>query len=297
MSVILWWQWGSGGTAAYGEKVVATHYIYIMAKKRYYYRFAMTSGLGVRFRGFWNECQRATKAAERFAKKVGAKFFWPDTKMVAGGVDWVVFPEGAKVDTRIWKMDGKDDDGEVLWVPDVKKRRGVCVVPVGGKVPAHTANRIFDRKAKGDGGAAAYGEGDNGGRDESGGTRWGYTEIYRDDDAARSEDKRYKMSRAAKESIRIEKERLLLPRIGVADLLRVLKADVMADVPMDDRLHAVQIFTPDMFEWKGSYYMSIDYPCRDEEMEEIKQETYRLANTERMMTERAVKEMEKMGES
>lgn len=262
-----------------------------MAEKRYYYRFAMTSGLGVRFRGFWNLCRRAERAADRFAKKVGAKMFYPNMKMVAGGVDAVVFPEGAKVDGHIWRSAGKDGDGMELWVPAVKKRRGVIEVPKGGKVPAHTASRVFDGRPQGstgDGRAAAYGETGTG----NSGTRWGYTEIYRDDEGAQAGSKRYRMSRAAKESIRIEKERLLLPMVSAAELLRVLKADVTADVPKDDALHTVRIYTPDMFEWKGWYYLSIDYPCKDDEMEAIKQEEYRLANTERAMTERAVAELE-----
>lgn len=268
-------------------------------EKRYFYRFAMTSGLGVRFRGFWNECRKAERAADTFAKKVGARMFYPDMRMVAGGVDAVVFPEGAKVDRRIWRSAGKDGDGMELWVPDVKKRRGEIALKEGERVPSHTASRVFDKRPAADAtGGVAFRDADASGTgaDVGGGTanrtRWGYTEIYRDDEGALAGDKRYRLSRAAKESIRIEKERMLLPRVSADELLQVLRADVLADVPKDGKPHTVRIYTPEMFEWKGFYWLSIAYPCKDEEMEAVKTEEYRLANSERAMTERAKKELE-----
>ena len=282
----------------------------IVGEKRYYYRFVKTSGLGIRFRGFWNMCQRANRAADTFAKKVGAKMFYPDMRMVAGGVDAVVFPEGAKVDRRIWRSAGKDGDGMELWVPDVKKRRGAIALKEGERVPSHTASRVFDKRPAADAtGGVAFRDADASGgvafrdadapgtgADVGGGTtnrtRWGYTEIYRDDEGARAGDKRYRLSRAAKESIRIEKERMLLPRVSADELLQVLRADVLADVPKDGKPHTVRIYTPEMFEWKGFYWLSIAYPCKDEEMEAVKIEEYRLANSERAMTERAKKELE-----
>ena len=292
-----------------------------MGEKRYYYRFVKTSGLGIRFRGFWNECRKAERAADTFAKKVGARMFYPDMRMVAGGVDAVVFPEGAKVDRRIWRSAGKDGDGMELWVPDVKKRRGAIALKEGERVPSHTASRVFDKRPAADAtGGVAFRDADATGgvafrdADASGGvafrdadasgtgadvgggttnrTRWGYTEIYRDDEGARAGDKRYRLSRAAKESIRIEKERMLLPRVSADELLQVLRADVLADVPKDGKPHTVRICTPEMFEWKGFYWLSIAYPCKDEEMESVKREEYQMANTERAMTERAKKELE-----
>jgi hypothetical protein len=156
-------------------KARTIHYYYIitMAEKRYFYRFAMTSGLGVRFRGFWNMCQRANRAADTFAKKVGARMFYPDMRMVAGGVDAVVFPEGEKVDRRIWRSAGKDGDGMELWVPDVKKRRGEIALKEGERVPSHTASRVFDKRPAADAtGGVAFRDADAAGTgaDVGGGT-------------------------------------------------------------------------------------------------------------------------------
>jgi hypothetical protein len=96
------------------------------------------------------------------------------------------------------------------------------------------------------------------------------------------------------QSIRIEKERLLLPTVSTAELLRVLGASVAVNVPDDDRIHFVQIVTPEMFEWGGAYYLCIDYPCNKADMEEIGAAMYQRMNHERIQTERAVAEMNEM---
>lgn len=246
-------------------------------QKSYYYRFDTSTALGKRFRSFWNELMKAERAADKFAAKVGAKTFYPNMRMVAGGVDAVSFPDGVCPNLKVWRSIGKDGDGMELWVPNVKQRRGTYQIPEGGKCPSHTANRIFSRKPNDKGEVK-------------------FIELYRDDDEAKSTDRRFKLSWAAKESIRIEKQRLLLPTISATDLLRVLSADVAADVPDDDQLHIVRIITPEMFEWRGYYYLNIAYPCRDENMEAIANETYRVANVERMQAERAMQEMEKLNE-
>ena len=203
-------------------------------QKNYYYRFDTSTALGKRFRSFWNELMKAERAADKFAEKVGAKTFYPNMRMVAGGVDAVSFPDGVHPNLKVWRSIGKDGDGLELWVPNVKQRRGVYKIPEGGKCPSHTANRIFSRKPNDKGEVK-------------------FIELYRDDEEAKSTDRRFKLSWAAKESIRIEKQRLLLPTISAADLLRVLSADVAADVPDDDQLHIVRIITPEMFEWRGYY--------------------------------------------
>ena len=61
---------------------------------RYYYRFDTSSALGKKFRSFWNECNKAERAAEVFAKKVGAVAYYSSPSAFAGGVAAVAFEEG-----------------------------------------------------------------------------------------------------------------------------------------------------------------------------------------------------------
>ena len=152
-------------------------------QKSYYYRFDTSTALGKRFRSFWNELMKAERAADKFAAKVGAKTFYPNMRMVAGGVDAVSFPDGVHPNLKVWRSIGKDGDGLELWVPNVKQRRGVYKIPEGGKCPSHTANRIFSRKPNNKGEVK-------------------FIELYRDDEEAKSTDRRFKLSWAAKESIR-----------------------------------------------------------------------------------------------
>lgn len=244
-------------------------------RKRYFYKFNASTALGKQFRSFWNKCQKATLVADKFAAKVGAATFYPNMQMVAGGVDAVSFPDGVRPNEKIWRSIGKDDDGLELWVPDVKQRRGVYHIPDGGKCPAHTANRIYGKP------------------NDKGEVK--YVELYRDDEIpADPTHPRRKTPQYVSQSIRIEKERLLLPTVDTIELLNVLGADVSANMPDDDKMHIVGIYTPEMFKWGGCYYLCIDYPCHKDDIKEITAETYRVANVERMQTERAVAEMNEM---
>lgn len=244
-------------------------------RKQYFYKFNTSTALGKQFRSFWNKCQKATLVADKFAAKVGAATFYPNMQKVAGGVDAVSFPDSVKPNEKIWRSIGKDEDGLELWVPDVKQRRGVYQMPDGGKCPSHTANRIYGKP------------------NDKGEVR--YVELYRDDEIpADPTHPRRKTPQYVSQSIRIEKERLLLPTVSTAELLRVLGADVAANVPDDDRMHIVQIVTPEMFEWGGAYYLCIDYPCNKADMEEIGAAMYQRMNNERIQTERAVAEMNEM---
>lgn len=45
-------------------------------EKRFYYRFDSSTELGKKFRSLWNECNKAERAANVFAEKVGASQFY-----------------------------------------------------------------------------------------------------------------------------------------------------------------------------------------------------------------------------
>lgn len=116
-----------------------------MTTTRHFYRFSTSSELGKKFRSFWNECNKAERAAEVFAGKVGAAAYYSSPSAFAGGVACVAFEPG-KANEKMWRSAGKTDDGEELWEPDVKQRNGVLVLPRRGFRPSDTATRIYSKR-------------------------------------------------------------------------------------------------------------------------------------------------------
>lgn len=274
---------------------------------KHYYRMNCSSELGVRFRFFWHDCEKARKAAEVFAAKVGAEAYYTSPTAFEGGVACVSFPKGTEVNKKIWRLLGSDADGAEQWEPAVEHRTGVLVLPRKGFRPSDTACRIYYKKM----------------------SRWGevrhlytlkewaqlagieltddkkkdaltvdekmgkelfciYTELYREDAANDPDrDRRYKMTWVAKESIRIERARMKLPVVSTERLLQLLNADLLDGQPDDGKPKFVKPTTPTFFEWAGRYCIGIDYPCKSDDLEEITEGDYRR----KMITLKQAQEM------
>jgi hypothetical protein len=97
------------------------------------------------------------------------------------------------------------------------------------------------------------------------------------------------------QSIRIEKERLLLPVVTVEKLYALLEADQSGDKPTDGKPKLVEPVTPTFFEWGGRYYIGIEYPCKAEGLEEIEQGVYQVKMTTLRQAEEAQRIAEKEG--
>lgn len=300
--------------------------------QKYYYRFDASSQLGKKFRSLWNECNKAERAADVFAKKVGAAAYYSSPSAFAGGVAAVVFEEG-KANEKLWRSAGRTDDGEELWEPDVKQRNGVLVLPRRGFRPSDTATRIYSRRmsswqeVKGlntlrEWAAMAGVEmpiisGKNIPLDDQAKDMTKealekvekkvnekmekeifcqYIELYRDD-AIPVDPKHPKRKTPlyVSHSIHIEKERLLLPVVTVDRLYALLEADQSADKPDGDKPKLVQNVTPTFFEWGGRYYIGIEYPCKAEGLEEIEQGVYQVKMTTLRQAEEAQRIAEKEG--
>lgn len=293
--------------------------------QKYYYRFDASSPLGKKFRSLWNECNKAERAADVFAKKVGAAAYYSSPSAFAGGVAAVVFGEG-KANEKLWRSAGRTDDGEELWEPDVKQRNGVLVLPRRGFRPSDTATRIYSRRmsswqeVKGiytlrewaklagvempdlGGGTAEHSKEAlekvekkvNEKMEKE--TFCQYIELYRDD-AIPVDPKHPKRKTPlyVSHSIRIEKERLLLPVVTVDRLYALLEADQSADKPDGDKPKLVQNVTPTFFEWGGRYYIGIEYPCKAEGLEPIIEATFQMKITTLRQAELAKDEAEREG--
>lgn len=301
--------------------------------ERYYYRFSTSSQLGKKFRSFWNECNKAERAAEVFAKKVGAAAYYSSPSAFAGGVAAVAFEPG-KANGKMWRSAGRTDDGEELFEPDVKQRNGVLVLPRRGFKPSDTATRIYSRRmsawkevrsiytlcewAKLAG--VEMPDADASGVVAAIPTRAAamkealeqverkvnekmekelfcqFIELYRDDEIpVDPTHPRRKTPLYISQSIRIERERILLPVVTVERLYALMEADLSGDKPTDGKPKLVQNVTPTFFEWGGRYYIGIEYPCKAEGLEPIIEATYRMKMTTLRQSEEAQRIAEKEG--
>lgn len=255
--------------------------------KRLFYRFEVNSDIGRQFRLLWNECNKAERAAESFAKKVGAKTYYGNASAFTGGVECVSFADGTKINKKIWRMVGKDADGLEQWVPGVKHRSDVMVLPRKDFKPSDTATRIYDRRvlswpmvrhlhtveewAK----LAHVAIEDDQWLEEVMGQSFfvRYVELYRDDEDSKPKDKRWRLSHVARESIRIERERLKLPVVKMSRFHQLLQADKSA-VMNEGKPTIVQESTPTFFEYNRFFYLGIDYPCLADGLTELSSKAY-----------------------
>ena len=304
---------------------------------RYYYRFDTSSALGKKFRSFWNECNKAERAAEVFAKKVGAAAYYSSPAAFAGGVAAVAFEEG-KANEKIWRSAGRTDDGEELWEPDVKQRSGVLVLPRRGFKPSDTATRIYHRRMSswqevkgsmmlsewakmagvempnisGENAAGMHGESEGADKDDLRAALekverkvnekmekemfCRFIELYRDDEIPVDPNHpTRKKPLYVSQSIRIERERMLLPVVTLERLYALMEADRSGDNPTDGKPKLVQNVTPTFFEWGGRYYIGIEYPCKADGLEAIMEGMYQMKMTTLRQSELAEQTMEKEG--
>jgi hypothetical protein len=123
-----------------------------------------------------------------------------------------------------------------------------------------------------------------------------YIELYRDDEIPVDPNHpRRKKPLYISQSIRIERERMLLPVVTVERLYALMEADRSGDKPTDGKPKLVQNVTPTFFEWGGRYYIGIEYPCKAEGLEAIMEGMYQMKMTTLRQSELAEQTMEKEG--
>jgi len=274
---------------------------------KYFYRLDSSTEVGKKFRRLWNECIKADRAAEVFTKKAGAKTWYPDDAAFAGGVACVSFE--TEVNKKLWRSLGKDADGLEQWEPAVSRRGDVMVLPRKDFRPSDTATRVFERrvlpwamvrhlhtqdewaemtgiKLTGDKTADAKRMDDV----MSHLSFMRYVELYRDD--FEKKDDRVRMPYYVRESIRIERARLLLPVVKTEQIYRLLQADtaIEAKNPV-----IVQDQAPTFFEYNKRVYIGIDYPCKADGLKEIDRKAYIMAKDNLLRMQRDMEALAKSG--
>jgi hypothetical protein len=263
--------------------------------KRFYYRFDCGTELGKKFRSLWRECDKAERAANVFAEKVGASQFYGSPAAFAGGVVCVSFDDTEKINKKQWRSVGKDQDGIEMWEPDVRQRNGVMVLPRRDFRPSDTATRIYARRS------APWGEvcrvyslrewseiagialtGDDKKDMESVTEKMKdeifcrYIDLYCEEEVPTDNyGRKRRMPLYMREAIRIERERMLLPVVPVSRFYDLLRANQSAGFD-DGKPHVVQETAPTFFEWSGRYYIGIAFPCSHESLEKIDAAKYNM---------------------
>lgn len=261
---------------------------------RYYYRIDKCSALGKQFRSLWNDCIKAEKAQESFARRIGAKSFTEPTAYFTGGVQELIFPADMTIDERTWQQAGKDSETqETLWVPNVRKSSGCVISPRKGWKPSSTATRIYGTKPmtwqqacliyttqkwaemaniplSGD---AAQ---DRQQVEESlcNEIFWNYVEIQGSKDLL----PRQRMPEWMRRAVSAERERLLLPVVRVERIYKLLQAEFTNGKTPSS--------TPTFFEYGGRYYIGVGCKCLHENLESITEGTYNLKGTSLMIYNR-----------
>lgn len=209
---------------------------------KFYYKTSEKSEIGQRLSSFWRECQKAEKAAEVYARNMGATQFFFSPEGFTGGVEWLVFDLPDKVDGERWK-EGEPIDGLRVWKPNV-----MAVIKPGGNGKMRV---IYDSPFK-----EAKTKLVNGKR-----THLKYS------------NRPNKHSNSYLFAVRAEKERMKLPVVSIESLLCLLQLRRVSN--RDNKSMAELFHVPAFFAYRGDYYISCDDPSESKDMELINFEKYR----------------------
>lgn len=212
---------------------------------KFFYEVPADSKTGEKISRFWEKCIRCEQAAEKYAKKMGGKYYYSDPRYFAGGVVCIAFDEGQRIDKQVWRVSGVDrQDGVTYYEPDCRERTGAVEVTSRDYKPQdtfcryHDQERIFEREGK---------------------LFVPYVEFYRDEPAG---PKRYdghaerQASRGLRKAIKAEVQRKRLPVMRTEALLHILGADTGVA-----GAGASEPSTPTFFAFRSRYFIGCDYDC------------------------------------
>jgi hypothetical protein len=219
---------------------------------KYHYEVPADSATGKKISHFWQKCIRCEQAADDYAKKMGATYYYSDPRYFAGGVVCIAFADGQRIDKKVWRVAGTDRaDGKTYYEPDCQRRTGLEPIPNRDYQMRDTFDRIYNRDGIVEREMA----------DETTGEKtmqlfMPYVEFYRDEQSGTRNDlngkQPCKASRGLRKAVKAEVQRLKLPVMKVDALLSILGAAIEGK--------AVET-TPAFFFYRERYFIGIDYDC------------------------------------
>ena len=218
----------------------------------YYYQTPIDSPTGERISRFWHQCSKCEQAAEDYAKKMGATFFYSDPRYFAGGVVCIAFAEGQRIDKKVWRTAGIDhSDGMTYYEPAVQSRTNLQEIPNRDYALKDSADRIYNRHRIVERDGKLYVP---------------YVEFYGEQG-----------TRSLRKAIKAEIMRRRLPVMHTKQLLAILAGDTVAataNVP-DGSPSDV---TPTFFPFRSRYVIGTDQDCSsNRDLEPITPEQHTIA--------------------
>ena len=261
---------------------------------KYYYRTNESSELGKKLKTLLYECDKANRAADTYCQKSGAKTFYDNPSMMAGGVVCVGFGD-QQPDLQLWRSVGKDGDGLEMFEPNCQKREDCIVLPRRDFRPSDTASRIYNKRPskwtevvslhtreewiK----FSAINTTDDKDRDWEraveklhGEMFCRYIELYYNDEQLHEQatNVQYHMPLYMRRAIHLELQRLKLPVVSINTLYALLQ------VSPDGDKKIIQATVPVIFLHYGRYYIASDYPCQHPKLEVIEEGRFNIKRGE-----------------
>ena len=218
---------------------------------KYYYQTPIDSPTGERISRFWHQCSKCEQAAEDYAKKMGATFFYSDPRYFAGGVVCIAFAEGQRIDKKVWRTAGIDrSDGMTYYEPAVQSRTDLQEIPNRDYALKDSADRIYNRHRIVERDGKLYVP---------------YVEFYGEQG-----------TRSLRKAIKAEIMRRRLPVMNTKQLLAIL-ADTTATVPANVPEVSPSDVTPTFFPFCSRYVIGTDQDCSsNRDLEPITPQIYKL---------------------
>lgn len=235
---------------------------------KFYYEMPVDSRTGALMTRFWQQAMKCDQAAEDYAKKMGAAYYYKDPRYFAGGVVCIAFGEDQRIDRSVWRESGvSHDDEQTYYEPDCEMRTGTVEIPNREYALKDTFDRFYER-----------------GRiiEKNGRLYVAYVEFYRDEvtgtsNGSKGGRKPTAASRSARKAIRAEMMRQRLPVIETERLLEILGVRLTSDM--------VVASTPTFFCYRSRYWVGVDYDCSGNgDLKPITPQMYNM-NRESMLLE------------
>lgn len=263
---------------------------------KFYYQFPLDSEQGKQLSKFHRACVDAANKAEKYAKRMGAESYYEDPNSFAGGVSCLAFKEPKKVNTDIWRMVYKEEDGTQWFEPNVRTSVG-CVKARDGFTPSDVAGRIYKKDPVGwDAVRQLYSLrewlafcGFNSSGDKEidakaviGMLKDKYFYSYIDIIPMVAPVIGRKRSRDGSKAIQAEQMRMKLPTVHVDDFYRIVGADMKTEnseheaagngkpddgckvVSMGAKQKPAEPCTPVFFAYQESWFIGLDFPINQE---------------------------------
>ena len=247
---------------------------------KYHYQLLIDSKTGKLLSQFWHACIKCEQEAEKYAKKMGGLYYYPDTRYFTGGVSFISFPDNKPSDPQMWRevgvqhkdgsftearskdYKGAQQPGDVVYFePNVSKRIEWIEIPTKESRPADTFDCIHSAIPP----------------IERDGKWWiQCCHFIYDEPPGRSGNNLRVASRTVRRAIKAEVKRTKLPVMRVEALLNLLGAELFqkADGGANGRGTTVNS-TPTFFAFEGRYYIGCDYECKADGLVAISAQTHK----------------------